>query len=123
MGIDEHMTAGFVYEIDKIAAQRRKGFRKRVKSVRKKARTYRKKATKSLFGTMKKYPLLEAIGSAALLSKGLIHLSRGGMLGKALRQVATSPKAARIGAVGMGVGTTYLGAKGLASLLGRLDGS
>lgn len=117
MNLDEFMTAGFVYEIDKIAAQKkRKGFRKKVKR-------YRKKATKSVFGAMRKYPILEAVGSVALLSKGLIHLARGGMLGKALRQVAISPRAGRIGAVGMGVGTTYLGAKGVAGLLGRLDGS
>lgn len=120
MTIDEFMTAGFIYEMDKIAAsKKRKGFRKKMRTYRKRARTYRRKASKSLFGTMKKYPVLEAVGSMALLSKGLIHLAKGGMLGKALRAMAENPRAGRIGAVGMGVGTTYLGAKGLASLLNR----
>ena len=115
MNIEAVMDAAFDQELEKIAAKkRRKSARmKRFKS------SFRKKK-KSLFSLLAKYPVLEAVGSIALTTKGLHHLATGGMFGKRFKTMATSPRAGRMGSLGLGIGTTFLGAKGLAGIIERM---
>lgn len=115
MNVEQIIYAAFDREIEKIAArEREKGSRT------KKFKTSFRKRKKSLFSVMAKYPVLEAVGSLALTTKGLHHLATGGMFGKRMKSLATGPRAGAIGSLGLGLGTTFLGAKGLANVVERL---
>lgn len=117
MSIELVIDTAFDDEIEKIG-----GRKKRKGSTLRRAKSSYRKRRKSLFQLLTKYPVLEAIGSAALTTKGLHLLASGGMFGKRVKAFSTGPRAGSIGALGMGVGTTYLGAKGLANILNRLRG-
>jgi hypothetical protein len=107
------ISHSFINELEKIG-ERKKGTRiKRIKS------SFRRKK-KSIFNIIAKYPVFEAVGSAALTTKGLHLLASGGMFGKKMRTMSTGKGAGKIGALGLGIGTTYLGAKGIAGLINRL---
>jgi hypothetical protein len=114
MNVESTVNAAFEDELQKMAAKKKSG-----KGFRKAKRSFRRKK-KSLFKMLTKYPVLEAIGSLALTTKGMHHLATGGMFGKRMKRFASSPRAGSLGSLGMGVGTTFLGAKGLAGIAERL---
>ena len=113
MNVEAVIDAAFESELEKIAKKKKRtGFTKAKSSFRRKK--------KSLFKMLSKYPVLEAVGSLALTAKGLHHLSSGGMFGKKMKSFAASPRAGNLGYLGMGVGTSFLGLKGLAGILERM---
>lgn len=113
MNVNDLICQSLVAELDKLAARKKSSRLRRAKS------TFRRKK-QSVFNLIAKYPVFEALGSAALTTKGLHLLASGGMFGKKFRTMATGKGAGKVGALGMGIGTTYLGTKGLANILNRL---
>jgi len=97
MSIEIIIDASFAEELNKIGGRRRKSFFSSVAN-----------------------PVLDAVGSAALITKGMHLLASGGAFGAKARRIALGTAAGRVGALGMGVGSTYLGAKGLASIYKRI---
>jgi len=113
MNTHEIIADVFVAELQKLAEKKRgAAFRKVKSSLREKKNT--------IAGLISKYPIFEAVGSAALTTKGLHMLASGGMFGKALQRMSTGKGASKFGRLGLGIGTTYLGGKGIAGILNRL---
>jgi len=97
MSIEIVIDAAFIEELNKIGGRRRKPFFSSVAN-----------------------PVLDAVGSAALITKGMHLLASGGAFGAKARRIAMGTAAGRVGSLGMGIGSTYLGGKGLAGIFRQI---